>query len=229
MIHLPHHIHSTKDFVEQANKVTLQPGESLSSYDVTALFTSIPFDPALGIIKGLLEQDNTLKERTVLPVKDIILLLGFCLHNTYFSFHGQFYEHMEGAAMGSPVSPIVANLYMEYFEQKALNNATHPPRLWLRYVDDTFVIQKEEHKQNFLEQINSVDPTIKFTVEDTKEDGANSILDTIVKLDADNTWPITVYESLLKQTNICSGTVITTYWQSRVLLIPPPTGQNSMQ
>ena len=65
----PHHIHSTQDLVEQANKVTLLLGECLSSYDVTALFTSVPVEPALGIIKNLLEQDNTLKERTVLPVR----------------------------------------------------------------------------------------------------------------------------------------------------------------
>ena len=51
----PHHIHSTQDFVEQDNKVTLLPGECLSSYDVTALFTSVPVEPALGIMKDLLD------------------------------------------------------------------------------------------------------------------------------------------------------------------------------
>ena len=61
-----------------------------------------------------------------MEVGDIILLLEFCLKNTYFSFHGQFYEQVEGAAMGSPVSPIVANLYMEYLEQKALSTAPTP-------------------------------------------------------------------------------------------------------
>ena len=100
----PHQVHSTQDFVEQANKVTLMPGESLSSYDVIALFTSVPVDPALCIIKE------------------------FCLKNAYFSFHNQYYEQVEGAAMGSLVSPIVANLYMKYFEQKALSTATHPPK-----------------------------------------------------------------------------------------------------
>ena len=64
----PHHIHSSQDFVEQTNKVTLQPWECLNSYNVTALFTLVPIEPALGIIKDLLEQDNTLKERAVLPV-----------------------------------------------------------------------------------------------------------------------------------------------------------------
>ena len=54
---------------------------------------------SLDIIKGILEEDNTLKERTVLTVKNTILLLEFCLHNTYFSFQEQFYEQVEGATM----------------------------------------------------------------------------------------------------------------------------------
>ena len=110
----PHHITCTQDFVEQAKHIKLEPGECLSSYDVSALFTSVPIDPALNIIiMHLLDKDTTLKERTVMEVGDIILLLEFCLKNTYFSFQDQFYEQVEGAAMGFPVSPIVANLYME--------------------------------------------------------------------------------------------------------------------
>ena len=62
-----------------------------------------------------------------MEVSDIILLLEFCLKNTYFSFQDQFYEQVGGAAMGSPVSPIVDNLYMEYLEQKALSTA--PPHI----------------------------------------------------------------------------------------------------
>ena len=158
----------------------MEPGECLSSDDVSALFTSVPIDPALKVIKDLLDKDTTLKERTVMEVGDIILLLEFCLKNTYFSFQGQFYKQVEGAAMGSPVSPIVANLYMEYLEQKALSTAPHPPTFWGRYVDDTFVIHKEVNKQGFLQHINSVDPAIRFTVEDNKEDGSIPFLDTIV-------------------------------------------------
>ena len=64
----PHHIQSTKDFVDRVSKVTLQPGGYLCSYDVTALFTSVLVDPALEIIKELLEQDTTLQDRTVLLI-----------------------------------------------------------------------------------------------------------------------------------------------------------------
>ena len=123
----PHHINSTQDFEEQVKHITLAPGECLSSYDVSALFTSVPIDPALKIIMDVLVKDHTLKDRTVIGIDDSILLLEFCLKNTYFSFQGQFFEQVEGVAMGSPVSPIVANLYMEYLEQKALSTAPHCP------------------------------------------------------------------------------------------------------
>ena len=124
----PHHINSTQDFVEQVRHIILVPGECLSSYDVSALFTSVPIDPALKIIKDLLVKDPTLKNRTVIGIDDIILLLEFCLKNTYFSFHGQFFEQVEGVQPWVPqYSPIVANLYMEFLEQKALSTAPHPP------------------------------------------------------------------------------------------------------
>ena len=112
----PHHIQSPSDFVSKAKGFILQPGECLSSYDVTSLFTSVPIDPVLNVIKDLLEKDEKLNDKTVLSVQDIIELLGFCLHNTYFSFQNKFYEQVEGAPMGLPVSPIVANLYMRSFE-----------------------------------------------------------------------------------------------------------------
>ena len=72
----PHHIQSTSDFVSKAKGFTLQLGECLSSYDVTSLFTSVPIDPALNVIKDLLEKDEKLNDRTVVLVQDIIELLG---------------------------------------------------------------------------------------------------------------------------------------------------------
>ena len=169
--------------------------ECCSSYDVTALFTSVPVDPALGIIKDLLEKDSTLKERTVLPVKEIILLWKFLSQKYFLSFQGQYYEQVEGVAMGSLVDPIVSNIYMEYIEQKALSTATHSPKTWLRH-DDTWIVQREENKQNYLQHINSVDLAIKFTVEDNKEDGAIPFWDTIVKPKADGKLFISAFRKL---------------------------------
>ena len=185
----PHHINSTQDFVEQVKHINLGPGECLSSYDVSLLFTSVPIDPALNIKKDLLEKDNTLKQRTVLAVNDILLLLDFCLKNIYFSFQDQFYEQFESAAMGSPVSPIVANLYMEYLEQKLFDYCPHPlgsgAGLWMTPMSST---RRSTSKTSF-----NPDPSIKFTVEDNKEDGSIPFLDTIVKPEADGSLSINVY------------------------------------
>ena len=205
----PHHIQSTSDFVNRAKGLTLQQGECLTSYDVTSLFTSVPIHPTLNIIKHLLEKDEKLNDRTVLSVQDIIELLGFCLHNTYFSFQNKFYEQVEGAAIGSPVSPIVANLYMEHFERKALRSASNPPQVWYRFVDDIMVIQQQTHKQAFLDHISSIDPAIKFTVEGNQGNGAISFLDTLVTPQADNFLSITVY---------CKPT---TYWP--ILVVGQPS------
>ena len=82
---------------------------------------------------------------------------------------------------------------MEYLEQNALSTAPNPTRFWCRFVDDTFVIHKEVNKEGFHQHIYSIDPAIRFTVEDNKEDGSIAFLDTIVKPEADGTLSITVY------------------------------------
>ena len=61
-----------------------------------------------------------------MTIKQIISLLEFCLNSTSFVFQGQYYQELEGAAMGSPLSPIVANIFMEHFEKEAQESAPYP-------------------------------------------------------------------------------------------------------
>ena len=107
----------------------------------------------------------TLSNRTELNINQISELLELCLTTTYFIYDGTYFQQTHGAAMGSPISPLVANLYMEHFEQLALSTAPHPPSLWLRYVDDTYVRIHEYDVEGFTRHINSIDDNIKFTIE----------------------------------------------------------------
>ena len=60
--------------------------------------------------------------------------------------------------MGSFIIPIVANLYMEEFEIKAIHTVEYAPRVWKIYVDDTCVIIEAAKKEGFLKHITSIDP-----------------------------------------------------------------------
>ena len=189
----PHHVQNNMDFLENIKDIKLQPDECIMPYDVSALFTSIPIDPAIKTIKKHLAEDQDLSKRTSMTVNHIISLLEFCLRNTYFSFQGRYYEQTERAAMGSPINPLVANLFMEEFEKQAISTSTTPPILWKRFVDDTFTIIKKNNKDSFLEHLNSINPKIQFTCEETREDGSMPFLDILVTPEDDGSLKTSVF------------------------------------
>ena len=119
--------------------------------------------PARKATQNALIMQSDWREKTSLSVDNILSLLELCLNSTYFMFRGHFYRQRHGCAMGSPVSPIVADLFMEDFEEYALDFINFAPRTWLRYVDDTFCVIKKDHVTPFREHLNSINPSIKFT------------------------------------------------------------------
>ena len=82
---------------------------------------------------------------------------------------------------------------MEVFEVKALSTASYPPRLWLRFVDDIYVIQQSKYNQ-LLQHINAQYPHIQFTMDEpSNTDGSLLFLDTQVAPGPNNTLITTVY------------------------------------
>ena len=178
---------NTGHFVEMMREEKLGPEEMLVSFDVSSLFTNIPIQEAVQVIKKKLKEDQSLPSRTSLIPERITELLEICLITTYFRFQGRFYEQQEGAAMGSPVSAIV-----KHFEELALRIASERPRVWKRYVDDTCCIIRKEAVDEFLKHLNNIRDSIKFTMEE-KKDNSLPFLDTLLTRRDNGTIDITVY------------------------------------
>ncbi|XP_072039403.1 uncharacterized protein [Amphiura filiformis] len=191
-----HHVTNSKQLAEELTGVLIDDGDIFNSHDVVSLFTNTPIDKTLEIIRDRLTKDTTLPERTRLNATDIMELLEFILTTTYFSFRGNIYRQKFGAAMGSPVSAIVANLYMEWLEQQAI--ATAPldcaPKYWRRYVDDVLEVIKKDTTEKLTEHRNKVDETgnIKFTYEEEK-DCSIPFLDTLVVRKQDGSIKLLIY------------------------------------
>ena len=147
----------------------IQDNEIMVSFDVESLFTHVPIEGAVQATRRKLESDPDLADRTVLTPAEIVGLLDFVLRSTYFQCNGCIYKQQEGAAMGSPVSAVIANLYREAFEEQAIKSAPYKPKIWKCYVDDTFAILVRGNVDSFLQHLNSQQPTIHFTMETEKE------------------------------------------------------------
>ena len=127
---------------------------------------------------------------------DIVELLDLILNTTYFTFQDVFYKQVTGSAMGSPVSPVVAEFCMEWLESIAITTAPLEcrPSLWKRYVDDILEKVKSGQLDNLTSHLNVVDVTnnIKFTHEEEK-DGMMPFLDTLIVRKPDGHVKILVY------------------------------------
>ena len=179
-------------FVSTISSETIRDNEIMVSFDVESLFTNVPIDAAVQAALQRLENDPSLADRTTLTPAQIADLLTFVLRSTYFQYNGSIYEQKDGAAMGSPVSAVIANLYMESFEEQAITTSSYKPTIWKRYVDDTFTILDRGNVDDFLQHLNNQQPSIRFTME-TENNNKLAFLDTAVSREPDGRLTTSVY------------------------------------
>ncbi|XP_048259316.1 uncharacterized protein LOC125384342 [Haliotis rufescens] len=181
-------ISDSTDFCSKLKNIT-NP-DQIISYDVVDLFTNVPIDDTLQILRRRITETPP---ETSLTTESIIALTTACISTTYFTWGDEYYQQIHSLPMGSPLSPILTEIYMTHFEQQALTTSPIQPICWYRKVDDTFVILKQDQDPTLLLQhLNQQHPRVQFTIE-TEKDNQLPFLDVLVCRNAANRIQTSVY------------------------------------
>ena len=159
------------------------PDLYMASFDVDSLFTNIPLDETIEIcVKKLFGRKHKFKGFSKSEFRS---LLQFAVKDNLILFNGKYYIQIDGVAMGSPLGPTLANIFLSYWEEIWLEKCPKQfrPLYYRRYVDDTFLLfASESHVKKFLRYMNTRHDNINFTFETEVDDGL-SFLDVLVSRD----------------------------------------------
>ena len=151
----------------------------LVSFDVVSLFSNIPLHKTINMAVDIIFANDKSIKMSKAQLKKLFL---FATSQNHFLFQGQYYDQIDGVAMGSPLGPVLANLFMGVMESRWLNEYSGPSVLFYRrFVDDIFcVFENRSHANAFLRFLNRQHSNIKFTVEHENE-GTLPFLDVLIR------------------------------------------------
>ena len=161
----------------------------MCSFDVSSLFTNVPLDETIRICADKLYENDV--DVMGLSRNNFIKLMHYATGSVEFSFDNVMYRQVDGVAMGSPLGPSLANIFVGYQEEWLFSNIVFP-RMYLLYVDDTFVIVRTRDEMNVLfQQLNNMHPNLKFTNE-VEVDNKLPFLDVMVER-CENAYKTSIY------------------------------------
>ena len=163
------------DFCKEIKDTPITNSSILFSFDVVNLFNNIPTSDCLDILRNSLSITNTSDSIAV----NIFNLTQLALDQNFFKFNSKFYKQTSGLAMGSPLSPFLAELFMDFIEKTISNSPFfNQVIVWKRFVDDIFGIFNGTPQQlkDFHCYINTIHPNINFTLE-TENNNSITFLD----------------------------------------------------
>jgi hypothetical protein len=204
------YIRDSFQFVKKIIEIEDSSNQLMISFDVDNLYTNVPVHEAIEITLDMLfKRSNPPNIPFTRP--QLKNLLEMSVTDIPFRFLDKLYIQVDGVAMGSPLGPILADLFMSNLELKLNRFSTNKPLIWIRYVDDIFCIFKNHQKiEDFLMRINKWHPNIKFTKEEER-DNKLAFLDVLISRNSSNNkYDTTIYRKptntnlyLLYESNQC--------------------------
>ena len=138
----------------------------MCSFDVVSLFTNVPIDEAIQICLDTLYRSDIKQPK----ISEELLkkLLYKATRDVEFSFNDSMFRQVDGVAMGFPLGPVLANIFLGFWEDRIPNEMW--PRMYRRFADDTFsVVDSRERALQFLDCLNGLHKALKFTMESEEE------------------------------------------------------------
>ncbi|UYV70752.1 hypothetical protein LAZ67_8000486 [Cordylochernes scorpioides] len=154
-------IRDIPSFVQSINSLCPVPNTVMVSYDVVAMYLSLPHQLIIRHLTSFL-QDNQVDHRTA---ESIVALSSLCLDFTTFTFNNQLFKQIRGSPMGSPLSSPLAEIVMANIDHWVQQQIAPGIHMWRRYIDDIFCICDTGQEINILNSLNSYHPEISFTLE----------------------------------------------------------------
>ncbi|VDP99910.1 unnamed protein product [Trichobilharzia regenti] len=128
-----------------------------------------------------------------IPESKFRRLLLMCTIGVQFQFDNTLYRQIDGVAMGSPLSPVLADIFMSNLEKRKLKHAVDETTSWCRHIDDTFVVfNNESHASYLLRLFNDAHTNNEFTMEH-ENDGKFHFLDTAMRCLEDGSLQKSIY------------------------------------
>ncbi|XP_062704445.1 uncharacterized protein LOC134286788 [Aedes albopictus] len=171
-----YHVINSFEFAEEVTGMQVPEEHVLFSLDVKSLYTNVPVAYALECIEARWDE---VAKYTRIDKRGFLAAVELTLNSTFFVYRGVSYSQTFGVPMGSPLSPVIANIVMERLEQESIRKLEgHRISMvvYRRYVDDCFCIARKEHVDKILEVFNGFHDRLQFTVE-YEEDGRLKFLD----------------------------------------------------
>jgi hypothetical protein len=170
-------VNNTSQFVNEISKATITKEEIFASLDIQDMFTNIPVRRAVDPIINRIDQSKSFINSS-LTRTDLKKLLLLALNNNYVEFNNKYFKQKHGLPMGNCLSPILADIYLDDYMKKHLNEVNITQKLW-RYVDDIIIITKMNKIElnDYVEQLNKIKSKIRFTLE-FEENSKINFLDT---------------------------------------------------
>ena len=171
-------LQNTLDLVNKIKDVALPTHSLLLSLDVDSMFTNIPSEETLGILSDLMERRRLHPEER----DELLGLTRICMQQNYFKFNNTYYRQREGLAMGSPLSPLMADVFMDEFERTHIvgnSNIIY----YYRYVDDIIICWTGSRQEllDFVQNLNNCHNKIKFKLELEQNNSINFLDLTITR------------------------------------------------